>query len=60
MQIYSLLSLRPSQFYKPIYKAFDNATKEDIKEHLYFLDKSGQISRVKHGSTYVVSLHMCL
>lgn len=43
-----------------IYKAFDNAIKEDIKEHLYFLDKSGQISRVKHGSTYVVSLHMRL
>lgn len=38
-----------------IYKAFDDSVKEDIKERLYFWDKGGQISRVKRGSTYVVS-----
>lgn len=39
-----------------IYKAFDDSVKEDIKERLYFWDKGGQISRVKHGSTYIVSM----
>lgn len=39
-----------------IYKAFDDSIKEDIKERLYFWDKGGQISRVKHGSTYIVSM----
>ena len=38
-----------------IYKAFDSAVKEDIKERLYFWDKEGRISRVKRDSTYVVS-----
>ena len=37
-----------------IYKAFDSAVKEDIKEHLYCLSKSGRISREKRGSTYIV------
>lgn len=39
-----------------IYKAFDEALKEDIKERLYFWDKEGRISRAKHGSTYMISI----
>lgn len=39
-----------------IYKAFDASVKEDIKEILYLLAKSGKLKREKQGNTYLVSI----
>lgn len=39
-----------------IYKQFDESVKDDIKEILYFAEKSNQIKREKCGRTYLVSL----
>ena len=52
----AFLSEHENILQKNVYSYFDADFKDNIALLLYNMDKSGEITRIKHGNTYQLSL----
>ncbi|MGI6349915.1 MAG: hypothetical protein ACOXZ0_08430 [Eubacteriales bacterium] len=55
-EIMEKLRANPNILQKEFYKLFDNDLKDVVSKELYYLSKSGLISRKKQGSTYILNI----
>lgn len=54
--VITLISNHENILQKDIYSHFDADLKDNVARMLYDMDKKGEIKRVKHGSTYQLSI----
>ena len=51
---YSLLKAYPGILQTEVYKHFGATVRDDIRSIIYFMEKNGQVERVKTGNTYKI------